>query len=62
MGSSDPDDFDPFEGEELEDTWEPPQPALGGPAQLVAAVVGAFLIALLLLGIVAALAWVVRLG
>jgi hypothetical protein len=59
---SDPDDFDPFEGEELEDSWEPPQPALGGPAQLLAALVGVLLVALVLLGVVGAVTWLFRLG
>jgi hypothetical protein len=60
VSPSEPDDFDPFEGEELEDSWEPPQPVLWGPAQLVAAVVGVFLVALVLLGAVATVAWVFR--
>lgn len=61
MSPSEPDDFDPFEGEEIEDSWEPPRPALGGPGQLLAAVVGAFVVALFLLGAVAAVVWLFRL-
>jgi hypothetical protein len=60
-GSTEPDDFDPFEGEELEDSWEPPRPALAGPLQLLAAVVGVLLVALILLGAVAAVVWLFRL-
>jgi hypothetical protein len=62
VGPGQPDDFDPFEGEDLEDSWEPPDPALGGPGQLLAAGVGVVLVALVLLGVVAAVAWLFRPG
>jgi len=62
MSSTEPDDFDPFEGEELEDSWEPPSPALEGPLQLLAAVVAAFVVALVLLGAIAAVVWLFRLA
>ena len=45
------------DGEEIEDSWEPPSPALGGPGQLVAAVVFAFVVAAILIAGVAALSW-----
>jgi hypothetical protein len=48
------------EAEEPEDSWEPPSPALGGPGQLLAAVVVAFLVAAALIGAVAAVTWVFR--
>jgi NAD(P)H-hydrate repair Nnr-like enzyme with NAD(P)H-hydrate dehydratase domain len=60
VSPGEPDDFDPFEGEDLEDSWEPPREALGGPGQILAAVVGAFVAALVLLGAVAAVVWLLR--
>jgi hypothetical protein len=48
------------DGEELEDSWEPPSPALGGPGQLVAAVVFAFIVAVILVAGIAALSWLFR--
>ena len=62
MSPTEPDDFDPFEGEDLEDSWEPPSPALEGPLQLLAAVVAAFVVALVLLGAAGAVAWLFRLS
>ncbi len=57
---SDP-DVDPLEGDEDQESWEPPSPALGGPGQLIAAVVFAFVVGLSLLAAVAVLAWLLRL-
>jgi hypothetical protein len=52
--------LDPLEGDEAQDSWEPPSPALGGPGQLVAAVVAAFVVGVILLAAVAALSWLFR--
>ena len=62
MDPTEPDDFDPFEGEDLEDSWEPPSPVLDGPLQLLAAVMAAFAVALLLLGAAGAVSWLFRLA
>jgi len=62
MSPTEPDDFDPFEGEDLEDSWEPPSPVLEGPLQLLAAVVAAFVVALILLGAAGAVSWLFRLS
>jgi hypothetical protein len=62
VSPTEPDDFDPFEGEELEDSWEPPSPELEGPLQLLAAVVAAFVAALILLGAAGAVSWLFRLS
>jgi hypothetical protein len=56
--TSDPQDLPEIEGPE--DSWEPPHPTLGGPGQLLAAVVVAFLVAATLIGAVAAVTWVFR--
>ena len=56
---SDP-DVDPLEGDEDQESWEPPSPALGGPGQLVAAVVLAFVAGAILVGAVAAASWLLR--
>ena len=56
---SDP-DVDPLEGDEDQESWEPPSPALGGPGQLVAAVVLAFVAGAILVGAVAVLSWLFR--
>jgi hypothetical protein len=53
--------LDPLEGDEAQDSWEPPSPALGGPGQLIAAVVFAFVVGVILLAAVAALSWLFRL-
>ncbi len=52
---------DPLEGDEAEDSWEPPSPALGGPGQLLAAVVFAVVVGVILLAAVAAVSWLFRL-
>ena len=52
--------MDPFEGDEDQESWEPPSPALGGPGQLVAAVVLAFVAGAILVGAVAVLSWLFR--
>jgi hypothetical protein len=62
VDSTEPDGFDPFEGEDLEDSWAPPSPALAGPLQLLAAVVAAFLVALLLLAAAGAVSWLFHLS
>ena len=62
MSPTEPDDFDPFEGEDLEASWEPPSPVLEGPLQILAAVVAAFVVALILLGAAGAVSWLVRLA
>jgi hypothetical protein len=62
VSPTEPDDFDPFEGEDLEDSWEPPSPVLAGPLQLLAAVVAAFVVALILLGAAGAVSWLFRLS
>lgn len=56
---SDP-DADLLEGDDGQDSWEPPSPALGGPGQLIAAVVFAFVVGAILIGVVAALSWLFR--
>jgi hypothetical protein len=53
--------LDPLEGDDAQDSWEPPSPALGGPGQLVAAVVAAVVVGVLLLAAVAAVSWLFRL-
>jgi hypothetical protein len=53
----DPFEPDPLGDWEPEDSWEPPDPALGGPGQLIVAVVVAFLVAAVLLAAVAGLSW-----
>ncbi len=61
-GAAEPDEaVDPLEDDETQDSWEPPSPALGGPGQLIAAVVSAFVVGLSLLAAVAVLAWLLRL-
>ncbi len=62
MDPNEPDDFDPFEGEDLEDSWEPPSPVLEGPLQLLAAVVGVFIVGLILLGAAGVVSWLLRLS
>lgn len=62
MSRVDPDGFDPFGAEDLRDSWEPPSPALGGPGQLLAALVAAVVVGVILLGTLAALSWLVRGG
>jgi hypothetical protein len=62
MSSTEPDDFDPFEGEDFEDSWEPPSPMLEGPLQLLAAVVAAFVVLLILLAAAGAVVWLFRLA
>lgn len=62
MSPEEPDDFDPFEGEDLQDTWEPPSPVLEGPLQLLAALVGVVVVALLLLAAAGAVSWLFRLS
>ncbi len=57
MNPTEHEDLVPLEGEEAEDSWEPPSPALGGPGQLFAAVVFAFVVATILIAGVAALSW-----
>ena len=52
--------MDPFEGDEDQESWEPPSPALGGPGQLVAAVVLAFVAGAILVGAVAVASWLFR--
>jgi len=59
VGATDP-DVDPLEGDEAQDSWEPPSPALGGPGQLFGAVVFAFVAGAILVGVVAALSWLFR--
>jgi hypothetical protein len=49
--------LDPFADEDFEDTWEPPEPQLWGPWQLLAAVVAALLVLATLLGIALAVSW-----
>jgi hypothetical protein len=49
-----------LEAEEPEDSWEPPDPALGGPGQLAVAVVVALVLAVGLLAAAAALSWFFR--
>jgi hypothetical protein len=44
-----------------EDSWAPPSPELGAPAQLVAAVVLAFVAGVILVGAAAALSWLLGL-
>jgi hypothetical protein len=56
----DPLEPDPLEDWEPEDSWEPPDPALGGPGQLAVAVVVALVLAVGLIGAVAALSWFFR--
>lgn len=50
-------ELDPFDEDGFDDSWEPPRPALGGPGQILVAVVAAILVALALLGIAAAVSW-----
>ena len=62
-GSEDPGrasapEVDPLD--EDQESWEPPSPALGGPGQLVAAVVLAFVAGVILVGAAAALSWLFR--
>jgi hypothetical protein len=62
VGAADPDGVvDPLEDGETQDSWEPPSPALGGPGQLIAAVVFAFVVGVSLLAAVAVLSWLLRL-
>ncbi|MCG6921074.1 MAG: hypothetical protein LJF15_08320 [Acidobacteria bacterium] len=56
--TSDPPDWPDIE--ETGDSWEPPRPALGGPGQLIAAVVAAIAVAVALVGVVAVLSWLFR--
>lgn len=56
--TTDPPDWPDIE--ETGDSWEPPRPALGGPGQILAAVVGAVAVAVALIGIVAAVSWLFR--
>ena len=44
-----------------DDSWEPPDPSLGGPGQLLVAVVFACLAGVGLLALAAALSWLLRL-
>ena len=59
VGATDP-DADPLEDDEDQESWEPPSPALGGPGQLVGAVVLAFVVGAILVGVVAVLSWLFR--
>jgi len=52
-----PEDFDPFAGEDLEDSWEPPEPDLWAPWQLLAALVAVVAVVAALLGIALAASW-----
>ncbi len=59
MEVTDP-DADPLDYDEDQESWEPPSPALGGPGQLVGAVVLAFVVGAILVGVVAVLSWLFR--
>jgi hypothetical protein len=43
-----------------DDSWEPPSPALGGPGQLLATLVVTAVVAVILLGALAAVTWLFR--
>ena len=55
-------DLEPIEEGEDQDLWEPPSPDLGGPGQLITAVVAAFVVGLILVGLVGVLSWLFRFG
>ena len=44
-----------------EDSWEPPDPSLGGPGQLLVAVILAFVVGAGLLALAAGMSWLLRL-